>query len=157
MPKLRISHRERFDSFVDKQGPLASIPLGRCWVWTKRTNAKGYGVFKMDGTNILAHRAAWLFEEGELPEPPLQVLHKCDTEACVRRKHLYAGTNNDNMSDKKVRRRVAGTRNPNAKLTEAQVALIRIAPSSVTNVSLARQYKVDPSTVSRIRTGGQWT
>jgi DNA-binding CsgD family transcriptional regulator len=121
-----------------------------------RVNAKGYGIFKMDGTNILAHRVAWLFEHGELPEPPLQVLHKCDNPACVRPKHLYVGTNAANMSDKRSRRRVSGSLNPNAKLTDEQVVVIQLSASSVTNVSLARQFEVDPSTVSRIRSGDQW-
>lgn len=57
-----------------------------CWLWTGGTHL-GYGRFRHDGKNWLAHRLAWTWEHG--PLAPGQVLdHRCKTTNCVRTAHL---------------------------------------------------------------------
>jgi hypothetical protein len=33
--------------------------IDRCWLWKGKPNNSGYGVFKMQGENYLAHRIAY--------------------------------------------------------------------------------------------------
>ncbi len=88
---------ERFWLHVDKHGPIPShMPhLGNCWVWTGAQNGRGYGSFRLSypkRIQVLAHRFAY-------GDCSLNVLHHCDNRACVRRDHLWEGTNADNMHD----------------------------------------------------------
>jgi hypothetical protein len=80
-----------------------------CWVWTgarspsSGVNAKWpYGSFVVVATAkgrriIKAHHYAWYLKYGTLPEDKL--LHRCDNTLCVRPKHLFEGSQKDNMQD----------------------------------------------------------
>lgn len=70
-----------------------------CWVWEGARNRGGYGTFRRGSVVIKAHRAAWEFCYGPIPEG-LCVLHKCDNPPCVRPDHLFLGTVADNAQDR---------------------------------------------------------
>lgn len=70
-----------------------------CWEWKAyRTKRSGYGSFGIKYSVIAAHRVAWMLTNGEIPAN-LYVLHKCDNPPCVNPKHLFIGTQKDNMDD----------------------------------------------------------
>lgn len=102
---------ERFWSKVDK-----SAGDDGCWLWTKRCEKGGYGQFWLSGKTVLAHRTAWLFTNGEIPDG-LQVLHNCpdgDNPSCVNPAHLWLGTHRENHDDcTRKGRRPYGERNGN--------------------------------------------
>lgn len=94
-----------------------------------------------------AHRFSWRLTSGEAV---LCVLHKCDSRLCVRPDHLFEGTNKDNTVDAKKKGRLAkGQRHGNAKLTDAEVEMIR--GDSRSNSELARLLGVTQATIQRIR------
>jgi len=106
-----------------------------------------------------AHRISYELHCGPIPFG-LQVLHRCDTPACVNPEHLFLGTRIDNMQDAIAKGRfICGTAHKNAKLTEAQAAAIiadlRIAGSR-DNSKLARKYGVSPGTIYLIRDNKIW-
>jgi hypothetical protein len=71
-----------------------------CWLWTGSVTSVGYGQFAVaHNVNWSAHRYSWLLHHGNLPKPPLQVLHSCDVRRCVNPAHLWAGTQKDNLLD----------------------------------------------------------
>ena len=70
-------------------------PCG-CRLWTAATNAKGYGVMRIDGKNKLAHHVAWFLEHGVWPK---MLLHSCDTPACTEIDHLSEGDHKRNMAE----------------------------------------------------------
>jgi hypothetical protein len=47
---------------------------------------------------IRAHRLAWFYAWGSLPKH-LQIMHSCDNPDCVNPKHLFKGSQHDNMVD----------------------------------------------------------
>jgi hypothetical protein len=100
----------------------------QCWEWTAACRTDGYGVVRIAGHLVAAHRLSWEFHyEQDVPDS-LFVLHKCDNRKCVNPYHLFLGTHQDNMDDmfSKDRRQAAkGEQAGSSKLTYQQVKQIR--------------------------------
>lgn len=93
----------RFWSKVDTNGPILMPELGPCWMWLAGVDGDGYGRFNLGGINRKATHVAWLLTKGTWTFKSL--LHKCDNVLCVRKAHLYEGTQQDNVKDREVRHR----------------------------------------------------
>jgi hypothetical protein len=128
-----------------------------CWIWKRRIPSHGYGMIWRRGRSHRAHRMAWVLSRGPIPEG-LGVLHTCDTPACVNPDHLFLGTDQDNMTDKKNKGRAqAGEKHGMARLTWEEVVKIRSIPAKYGLISqLARDYGVDHKTIWFIRHYQTW-
>lgn len=73
----------------------------KCWIWLPSRKTGQYGAFSLDGTTRGAHVVSWMLANGR--EPRLFVLHRCDNPRCVNPKHLYEGTQSQNMRDRWAR------------------------------------------------------
>ena len=71
---------------------------GECWEWTGCKNEDGYGLVTYRGELTSTHRISWRIHFGCIPEDK-KVLHTCDNPACVNPKHLWLGTQLDNVRD----------------------------------------------------------
>jgi len=93
-----------FWSLVDQSGGIDA-----CWPWQGKLNPDGYGV--VGGRSVGAHRIAWAKANAK-EQGALCVLHTCDNRPCCNPKHLYLGTQVDNVRDRTNRGRAAsGDRN----------------------------------------------
>ena len=126
-----------------------------CWPW-KAGRAARYGVFgSRFFKSTLAHRVAYELRYAVKVPKNLEVCHSCDNPRCVNPLHLFLGTQKDNMRDAMNKGRLAiGQRHSRAKLTEAMVREIR--SSKLTQVGLAKQYGVRPSTIWAIIQNKTW-
>jgi DNA-binding transcriptional regulator YiaG len=153
-----------------------------CWLWTGYTKLNGYGCLTVEKRPTYAHRMAYELTYGPML-PGLQCLHTCDTPACCRPDHLYAGTPYDNMRDMYERQRdidhtkpesrprgdrhgsrthpervARGERHGNAKLTDVDVREIRRLrrEAHMTMQAIADVFGVSASIVHRILSGAGW-
>lgn len=81
---------ERFWPNVNKDGPIPRYrpDLGPCWIWTTATFGKeGYGAFWFNGGQRRAHRVAYAWLVGPIPDN-LEIDHLCRVHSCVRPQHL---------------------------------------------------------------------
>jgi len=141
-----------------------------------RPSGKGYGSFRFRGKNRGTYRVAWLLVHGVIPKG-MCVCHYCDNPICVRPSHLFLGSQQDNLSDMRKKKRsrgpdMKGTKHPAAKLVEADALAIRAAFSScepfdgdrwrVTNGlilrrKLAKKYGVTLSTIDFVLRRRTWS
>jgi hypothetical protein len=139
---------------------MAKVVKGdECWEWKASLDSSGYGWFFVRGKMMRAHRIAWTIANGEIPDG-LQVLHHCDNRRCVNPAHLFLGNNDDNIRDRMSKGRLSGAkgeRNGRAKLTEADVATIRLwLAMGHSQTAIASAYGVRQQTISWLASGKHW-
>ncbi len=106
-----MTTQERFWSKVNK--------TGTCWLWTRPPGTNGYGQFWAHGKNVSAHTFAYRIQCGDPGDR--FVLHTCDNRLCVKKDHLFLGTQADNIADKVAKNRQArGEKHGMSKLSDAQ-------------------------------------
>lgn len=138
----------------------SKIDSNDCWIWQGATNSKGYGSIGNTGwakkfNTYSTHRLSYKVFNGEIPENML-VCHTCNVPSCVNPKHLYVGTNEDNIRDRIIAGSSKGERNPNSKLTVNNVLEIKKLLARFTNVQIAAKFNVDARCISDIRVGRTW-
>ena len=112
-----------------------------CWLWLASKNKSGYGNFRSNTFfkgEILAHRVSFRLAYGRVPIG--NVLHHCDTPACVNPAHLEPVTPGQNVA--RSRATVL-----NGELVAAIIA------SSGSQRTIAMRLGVSQSTVGRVLNG----
>jgi|SRR5208282_1825407 len=119
-----------------------------------RLNGNGYPTIKRNYRTIIMSRYLWEQKNGSIPED-INVLHKCDTPACINLEHFFLGTLLENSQDMVSKNRQAkGEKNGNNKLTEKQVLLIRQEKGTCREI--AKKYGVGHSMVNYIKNRKNW-
>lgn len=127
-----------------------------CHLWTGQKHKQGYGLLSVEGRLVLAHRVAYAIANGPIPDDR-DVLHRCDTPACVNAEHLFLGDHDANMADmaSKGRGRTRrGVHHRCAKLDPDKVRAIRADPRMQKNI--AADYGVSGAVISAIKRGKIW-
>lgn len=142
--------------------------LNQCWPWIAHVDRHGYGGFSLGGKTIKSHRVSAAID-GRDPGA-LCVLHSCDNPPCCNPHHLFVGTQTENIADATAKGRMArgdtngnrtkpesrprGESHTNAKLTEANVAVIR--SSEKPQHLLANEFGVSVTTISYVQNRKKW-
>ncbi len=131
-----------------------------CIDWIGCKIPKGYGQFVSGGVSYRAHRFSYQHYIGEIPDD-MFVLHRCDRPSCVNPKHLFLGTNDDNMKDMVNKKRSVhrhGERNPSVKITEEiAIEIKRMLHLDFKQKYIASILNVSIHIVSNIKKGISWS
>jgi hypothetical protein len=128
--------------------------MSKCIIWDG-AKTMGYGVKTINREKFYVHRLAL---EKKLNRPIRKgycACHTCDNPACINPKHLWEGTQAENIADMISKGRYknpnVGEGNPHAKLTEKKVKEIRKWFSIGKNTKeLAKMFKVNIRTIQSI-------
>jgi hypothetical protein len=131
-----------------------------CWLWQAGRLSNGYGAFRLDGRMRRAHQIAYELKIGPIPDG-LIICHSCDVRACCNPDHLWAGTTKENLMDREAKsrgRRLHGSDNPRAVLTEPDVHWIRRAyrDGELDQRELAERFGITQSMVGMILRYERW-
>lgn len=135
-----------------------SKPDGECVVWKGGRGPRGYGLAYSSALGYMsAHRLSYIVNHGPIPDG-LMVRHTCDNPPCIRAEHLMLGDNWENMRDMVERgRSLKGEANPQVRIAESSVPLIRQARASGETLrSVASRFGISPSQVARIANRTSW-
>ena len=146
---------ERFWAKVEKKGE------NDCWEWTAAKNEKGYGLIRIEGKNIKAHRVSLQIKINREIGEGLVTKHSCDNRGCVNPQHLTEGTQSENIKEAYERGRISvrkGSEIGNSKLTETEILEIReiCKEGLLTQKEIAELYGICSRNVSHIVNRQTW-
>lgn len=153
---------EIFWSRIDK-----SCGDDACWPWTLAKNEAGRGKVYWMGSLKYAYRVAYELFYGNFNKS-LLVCHKCDNPTCCNPKHLFLGTQQDNMNDALRKGRVKilppmdwkNRTKPHhwQKLSENQVLeIVSRYRAGERQSDLAKEFKINDSAIHKIMHGERWS
>lgn len=147
--------KERFMSNLPKDCFL-SENKDTCWEWQGYKKYDNYGTISWGANKeYLAHRISYFIFKGNIPYNQI-VRHTCDNKICVNPNHLLIGTLSDNSIDC-----VKRNRHPSQKLNSEDIKDIKWKLKYQYKrgllTKLAKLYHVDPSHISNIKNGHNWS
>ena len=147
MPRLTLSLTEKLKNYKE---------INDCWIWQGAKLTDGYGMISLDYKTKRVHRVAYEYFVGPIGDKV--VCHKCDNPLCINPKHLFLGTQLDNIKDMVSKGRNSNYRGwvgkPKAKLNPAKVKYIR--NSTLSYSELARMFNVGANTIKEAKLGITW-
>lgn len=137
----------------------------KCWPWLAGPKT-GYGQFWTGLRSVHAHRYMLELMLNRKLKTEEHALHSCDNPRCVNPKHIFLGTNIENIQDKVKKNRHKGWSHPNspkgenhpkAKLSNTDVTKIRRRINEGEILTrIAEDYKVTIQTISFIKRKITW-
>lgn len=136
----------RFWAKVDVRRP------GECWEWRAARNEHGYGIIRVDGSNVKAHRMALELTDGIQRAPDEKIRHTCDNPPCCNPAHLIPGSQAQNIADMHER----GRRKYSSRFTTDDIEGMRdLRTQGLLDVTIAAMYGCSPSYVSMLISGAR--
>lgn len=134
-----------------------------CWLYDGSTRSAHhqYGLFFVNGRQMLAHRYSYELIRGMTIPMGLVVCHSCDVPMCVNPGHLFLGTQRDNVFDAIAKQRMTLVRRGSdcgtSILTPRQVLDIhgRLCVGQLAK-DIAVAFAVSKSAIDHIRSGHTW-
>lgn len=125
-----------------------------CWNWQGYIEPNGYGHVRYKNKTIRSHRLSYILFKGNVDEN-LVICHSCNNRKCCNPDHLRKDTRKSNSIDmvkaKNQRLQILSI----DEVIEIKKALKHYYKGQLND--LAHFYKVNPNTISQIKTGRSWS
>lgn len=137
------------------------IDTNQCWVWQlakKKPPSLPYGMMCVNEKMYRVHVLMYTLTVGEVPTGQ-KVLHSCDNASCCNPTHLFLGTQNDNMQDRRNKGRAPkGEEHANSKLTEAQaIEILSRVSKGARHEILIEEFKISKWALRDLIEGRRWS
>jgi hypothetical protein len=153
---LYLKHAPRWNAKTKLVPRAPTDPLHGDLVLTGHLYFKGK-TFSLDGVQMSPRRAAWILLVGPLDEDQVVVpLRSCNDDNCIRPEHSDVITRQEHLSrqsHRDIRHKPKGDQNPQAKLTEEQIADLRLDSLILSRKELQVKYQVSLQQISRYLRG----
>ena len=133
-------------------GMMEKNMTDNCIEWTKSKDRDGYGLHWNGTKMVRAHRVAYEEYYGSF-DSELSVCHICDNPSCVNPKHLFLGTQQDNMNDRKQKNRYSSY---HSKHKINHIIANDIRKREHRAKYYAKKYNISPDTVYGIWQNRNW-
>jgi hypothetical protein len=159
-------YSSQYDRYLVTRLFFKHVKVGKpneCWEWQGSVHGSmGYGYYCWERKHIYtAHIVAYELFKGR--RHGLQVCHSCDNPICVNPRHLWLGTQKENIADREIKGRgklpdTSGENNPKAKLTLHKVEKIRklYARGKYTPKQLAHKFNVSSVAIYSLLNNKTW-
>ncbi len=132
-----------------------------CLLWTGFVNENGYGRVRLGGKLVFLHRLVYENHHKIKLNKIVCICHVCDTPGCVNIRHLWAGSNLDNVADREAKGRNVvkkGEENSCSILKEREVREIRdiLSSGAMNGREIGNAYGVHHSTIHLIKKNKNW-
>jgi len=123
-----------------------------CWIWQKPLDSLGYGRARdpIQKRWVYAHRLSWEAYNGASAKG-LVICHKCDVRSCVNPRHLWRGTQLENMRDATKKYRAPGQKLRAEDYKEIAQLANDSSSQRLTHIEIGQRYNITPEYVRRIR------
>jgi hypothetical protein len=124
-----------------------------CRVWAGTIKSNGYGVFRLDGVEYLAHRAAYIVYHGPIPEGYV-IHHWCENRLCITPNHIVSLTGEQHVKLTARTGAYRGEKNRNSRHSNEKIKHIKeLAKAGISARVLAEEFDIPRSTLSQILSG----
>lgn len=124
-----------------------------CIEW-QNAKSEGYGSIFFNSKTVRTHCVSYILNIGDIPNG-LFVCHHCDNKPCINPKHLFLGTQANNIQDAISKgRMLLGEKNGQAKLTEKDIISIRQMDGF--HREIAKMFGVSRGCISHVKRRSTW-